>query len=172
MKPLTHSVSGTLFKNEKTLALLLEPAVGPLFLRYALIARGSQEHILPALLLDDWGHEKRTLALYQWIFEEGQRFPRAELFGYDMLGEEAQLFLRAIEVYDKLPVYVYPAKHSLIPSGRLLEHFFLSDKVWEGRPLQVDAPDGISFPLRRAKATWWRVNPAMLADYSFVKTQL
>ncbi|MCA9982085.1 MAG: hypothetical protein KDD89_14675, partial [Anaerolineales bacterium] len=52
------------------------------FLRYALTEMGTERPIFPAVVLDDWGRENKQLGLYHWIREEGDMFPRAEVFGY------------------------------------------------------------------------------------------
>lgn len=167
MTPISQQLNGELFRKNEIVALLLDPATGPLFLRYALVTQGIQEHIFPATLLDDWGIEHNTLELYRWIYDQGQRFPRAEVFGFEVTGEATQVFLRALEIYDRLPVYVYSRSDSPIPVGVQVKHIFLPDTGLQGRPSSEDVPTSVDPPLRRAAVRWWRVNPHTLADYDF-----
>ncbi len=167
MIPLTQKLLGELCRKDDLTALLLNPAAGPIIVRYALVTRGKAVHIFPALLLDDWGKEHNTPALYQWIYEQGQHFPRAEVFGFDVTGEETQIFLRALEIHDRLPLYVFPAPESTLSTGLQVKHVFVSDAKQEGRPTSVGAPADLAGPLQRADVRWWQVNPNTLPGYGF-----
>ena len=95
-------MKGRLLDEGSRPALLLDETAGPIVLRYALVRQGTEEHILPAFLLDDWGAEIKGLALYRWIEEQGDYFPRAELFGFDAGGGETQVFLRTAGAHPPL----------------------------------------------------------------------
>lgn len=132
-------------------------ADGPeLILRFALVRRGSEEHIFPAFVLDDWGTEIRKLKLYEWVRENGDLFPRAEIFGFDVDGSEAQLFLREMELYAKLPCYAYPDAETPLAEGSRLAAIIWSDPTLES-PAPDQRPSDLPFVLRRAALSWWAV---------------
>jgi hypothetical protein len=169
LTPLTQQLAGDLYRKDDLTALLLNPAAGPVTVRFALVTRGKTAHIFPALMLDDWGKEHNTPALYQWIFEQGQHFPRAEVFGFDVTGEETQIFLRALEIFDRLPFYVFAGPESPLPDGLQVRHIFVSDDEQESRPSPREAPADLTGPIQRADVRWWQVNRHTLADYGFAR---
>ena len=135
MKAVNLQVQGKILAANGRYALLLqqpnpEPTAGPvIYLRFAFIIQGIEEHIFPAFLLDDWGSEIKSLALYDWVDEFAPQFPRAELFGFDQSGQETQLFLRELEQYSKWPCYAYPAADTAVAQSRLIEAILLPDAV-------------------------------------------
>lgn len=167
MQPLTHPLKGVLYQRDTDVALLLDEAASTIFLRYALITQGVEEHIFPAFLLDDWGNEKKGASLYQWIYEEGQRFPRGEIFGFEQTGEETQCFLRELEIYFKLPAYAYPAVDSPVTAGVLLSRVLIPASEPLETPERISPPAGLPWALRRARVDWWRVDPRKLPDLDF-----
>jgi hypothetical protein len=153
-----QKVSGNLIVDGEFAAVMLgsDDCADFVYLAYALITQGTENHILPSLLLDDWGNEIRRLKLYQWIRKEGDRFPRAEVFGLDLTGGQIQHFLRDIELSVRFPVYAWrsddsPVSTALLVSAILLEEPGLSS------PQSVEPPPGFSFPLRNGRLNWWKV---------------
>lgn len=131
-----------------------------LYLSFALLVRGPEDHILPALLKDDWGNERHGLDIYGWIEDEGNYFPRTELFGYDVDGTQAQCFLRAIELYAKLPCYLFMAKNRPVTEGIRLQAILLPDESAE-TVQKVKRPSTLQRPLRSAAVSWWQVPPTI-----------
>ena len=132
-----------------------------LFLRFALVTIGREDHIFPSFLLDDWGSEVRGLKLYRWIRENGNDFPRAEIFGFEANGDETQLFIRELELYHKLPCYIYPTRETPLTQGVQLDAILLADAS-VNEPIQIKGSSSkllIKRPLRAAKVTWWLVPP-------------
>jgi hypothetical protein len=172
MKPLTQRVRGQLFTQNNRLALLINQEADALYLRYALVVRGPENPIFPAFVMDDWGQERNTLDIYEWIAKEGQRFPRSDVFGYEMDGSETQYFLRALETFYKFPVFVYPQPELPVPAGMALSRVILPDTDYAGEPQRVPRPNHIPWPLRHANLTWWQANPETLADFGFTKRAL
>ena len=127
MKPLTQRVRGQLFNQNNRLALLIDQEADALYLRYALVVRGPENPIFPAFVMDDWGQERNTLDIYEWIAKEGQRFPRSDVFGLEMDGSETQYFLRALETFYKFPVFVYPQPELPVPAGMALSRVILPE---------------------------------------------
>ena len=167
MKPITQQLPGRLYPKDNALALLLDDPAGVVYLRYALVVGGPERHVLPAVVLDDWGHELKTLDLYRWIDTEGQRFPRAELFGYEMNGAETQYFLRDLEIFFRYPCYVYPEPQAPVPAGILLQHVLQPDPTLPAGPQAGQSPASTPWPLHRANVQWWRANPHTLTDWGF-----
>lgn len=175
MHPLTQTVRGQLLHQKSSLGLLLEttqqasdrPTPNLVYLRYALVVRGSERHVFPGLLLDDWGRERMTLSLYRWIFDEGHRFPRAELFGWRSTGEHTQIFLRDLEIFFKYPCYAFTSAEAPVKDGMRLGVVFVPDAGHEGAPDDFEAPQNIPWPLRHASVLWQRANPETLAHYGW-----
>lgn len=128
----------------------MTPAV---YLRYGLTLRGIETSIFPAFALDDWGQERKKLELYKWLRNEGDRFPRSEVFGFDENGKEVQHFLREIELYWKYPTYAYKTKSEPIPDGTLLTHIIVTNDAVNGVVKMEDKPP-VKAPLRRARVVW------------------
>jgi len=172
MKPITERQFGWLFRRGERLAFLPGDESAPgaqagaraVYLRYAYRLRGSEIPIFPGVLVDDWGQERRDLGLYRWVYEEGQRFPRTEIFGYERDGSETQVFLRALETFMTLPCFVYEKRSLPVDAGRQLYAVFLPDEHHQGEPARVAVPAEAGWPLRQAAVRWLRANPNTLGD--------
>lgn len=168
MRAARQRVGGQLLLQGRRNALVLHQLKPPkesdnlVYLRYAMVTRGPGDHIFPALVLDDWGRERRSLSLYQWIRENGDRFPRAEIFGFERDGRETQAFLRGMEIYARYPCYAYEEPDIPVQEGHLLYAIFLPDDQADA-PQKIKPPKDLDLPLRAARVTWWRV-PRGLAD--------
>lgn len=166
MRAVKLQVQGQILSANGRFALLLhnphpEPESSSLvYLRLAFITVGVEEYIFPAFLLDDWGHEIKSLAVYDWVDEFAPQFPRAELFGFDRTGQETQLFLRELEQYSKWPCYAYPAANTAVTDGRRIEAILLPDETVRA-PEKIKRPGWVERPLRRAQVQWWQVPPAI-----------
>jgi hypothetical protein len=158
-------------ERDGRLALLLtnfkpEPdVVDTLVLRFALILMGTEYHLFPSVLIDDWGGEVRGLTLYEWVRENGNQFPRAEIFGFNQHGASVQYFLRELELYARLPAYVYPDRETPLEEGRLLSAILLPDEA-VGAPKKIKRPSQLKRPLASARVSWWQV-PATLTQFDF-----
>lgn len=171
MKAIRHRVQGKLWQeNGRSALLLLDPfptkeAAHLLYLRYALVTMGREEHIFPALLVDDWGAEIRGLKVYRWVGEHGNKFPRATVFGFEADGTDTQVFLRELELYVTLPVYAYPSRDTDLTAGVRLDAILLPDKG-TATPERVKRPSAYERPLRSARVQWWQV-PYSLDAFDF-----
>lgn len=166
MKAVKQRVQGEILAANGRYALLLrntspERDAAPLiYLRFAFITLGVEEHIFPSFLLDDWGSEIKSLELYDWIDEFAPQFPRAELFGFEENGQETQLFLRELEQYNKWPCYAYRTVETAVSDGLLVEAILLPDaSVTE--PVKIKRPSWVKRPLHRAQVQWWQVSPGI-----------
>lgn len=138
----------------------------PVYLSYALVTQGPGHHLLPSVLLDDWGKEINQLQIYPWIREHGLRFPRAEVFGRSPNGEQQQYFLRDLELFGALPAYAFTAEDAPYSSGVLLRAALIDDES-VASPQMISPPENVSDLLREAQLSWWAVNPRQ-SDLDFL----
>jgi hypothetical protein len=177
MKAARQHIHGKLITENGRFALLLlnaEPTTTSeqsLYLRYGLVVRGPDDHVLPAILLDDWGKETCGLQIYHFLREHGDRFPRAEIFGFDLDGSETQLFVRSLELYSRLPCYAYIDVDAPLDDGVLVEAVLLPNAETDRMVKLEKAKDsGMKRPLRSAQVSWWRVPPATTRfDFSLLE---
>lgn len=168
MRAVRQRVAGELLTQAKRNALVLQQVRPPkeasnlIYLRYALVLRGPGDHIFPAFVLDDWGRERGSLRMYEWIRENGDSFPRAEVFGYEQDGRETQAFLRGMELLARYPCYAYTAPDQPVEAGKLLYAILLRDDA-VSVPERIKRPADLKLPLRAARVTWWRI-PQHMAD--------
>jgi len=162
MKAVRFHVHGHLIEANGRFGLLLldaEPAektADSLYLRFAFTRQGTEHHLFPGFLLDDWGKEVRGRALYEWVADYGDQFPRAEIFGFTPGGAETQLFLRELELYARLACYAYPEPETAVMDGHLVEAVLLPE-VATVEPVKIKRPAAIKRPLALARLRWWQV---------------
>ncbi len=169
MNAIRQKIFGRLFVSKAQTVLWVgddtTAAIDLLYLRYGLTLRGTERPIFPAFALDDWGHEYNRLALYKWLRAEGERFPRAEIFGFDEDGREVQHFLREIELHWQYPLYAYPSKTTAIADGTPVTTGVITNDQLDA-PARLDGRPTLSAPLRRARVDWWQA-PANWMRESF-----
>ncbi len=176
MKIIRQRIPGVLLIEGERTALRLESgnATQFVYLAYALttqtLSGDSTAHILPSVLLDDWGTEVKKLELYRWIREFGLHFPRAEVFGLDPRGLPAQYFLRDLDIFGRYPTYAFAEKDAPPSAGVLLQTILLPDATVD-RPEPAMPPEEVTPPLRRARLSWWRANPGQ-RELGFVEKPL
>jgi hypothetical protein len=151
-------IRGRIHKVDQKAMLLLDERVTSCYLAFALLERGTEREIFPESLLDDWGHEIKSLALYSWIQENGIHFPRAEIFGYDRAGNDTQCFLRDLDPLSKYPCYVFEEPRQAIAEGVQVVAIGLPDDDAQ-RPARAKKPPGTESPLNNAEIQWWRIGP-------------
>ncbi len=175
MRAIAQRISGKLFSEHGRAALLLLDPAAPkegtdlLYLRYAFVTRGPEEHIFPAFLLDDWGKEVRSLQLYEWVRDYGERFPRGEIFGFERDGRDTQVFLRELELYARFPLYAGLSRSQPVEEGVLLDVVLLpaaDAAVGKGAVERIKRPSSLAYPLSSARVTWWRA-PADMDTFDF-----
>lgn len=161
-------IPGSLIIDGEKVALRLgEPETADrVYLAYALVTQGPEYQILPSVLLDDWGNEVGSLALYAWIKDNGLRFPRAEVFGESPAGAPAQYFLRDLELLGQFPVYAFTESDAPASSGVMVRDVLVPDAA-ASAPQPTEAPENVAPPLREGQLHWWRVNPRQ-AGLSFI----
>lgn len=164
MKPLTLQINARRYLLEDNYAIILDDE-GPLQpLRLALIIRGSEQHIFPALALDDWGREKKGAGLYKWLYEEGPRFPRAEVFGFDAVGVQTQVFLRDLELSFLYPCYLYEERDAPVEAGHRLHTIFIPGTTKQPEPVKLRPPDELPWSIRHAAVRWRRAEEKAIEE--------
>ena len=167
LKPITLHIHGRLTadpdnKEQKALLLLdvtpQEETAVSLYLRFPFVTLGPEEHIFPSYILDDWAKEIRGTAVYDWMVDNGDHFPRAEVFGFEQDGSETQCFVRGLEHYVKLPCYVYPSLQAQVNDGVLVRKILVVDTA-VFQPERNQRPSLLERPLVSARVQWWRVPP-------------
>ncbi|MCA9899916.1 MAG: hypothetical protein H6654_00945 [Ardenticatenaceae bacterium] len=175
-KAVAQKVSGRLLweneakRNGRTALLLTHPkpdaeAEELLFLRFAFVIMGTEAPLFPSFLIDDWGGEVRGTAVYTWVKENGNQFPRAEIFGFDGQGNETQRFVRELELYARLPCAAYPDRETPLPNGTPIHAILLPDAAVT-EPVKIKRPSELKRPLTAARVTWWQV-PLTLTTFDF-----
>lgn len=165
MKPINIHIHGKLFNRDGRTALLLlndrpeTAGADSIYLRFAFVLQGSETLLFPAFILDDWGSEIRSRAVFQWVREYGDQFPRAEIFGCDANGRQIQRFVRELELTSRLGVMAFAKKGSKMADGKVIEAILLPDEKTT-EPVQIQRPSNLKKPLISANVSWWRVNSA------------
>jgi hypothetical protein len=164
MRVIQQSVRATLLEGEGQAVLLIGEAAEPLYLRFGLRELEGDGLIFPASLLDDWGREIGSLALFEWIQANGSHFPRAELFGLSAAGASRQRFLRELDLATKPVCYVARQPDTPMPACLPVAAILVSDAALTApRRAAQPALDG---PVSRAAVSWWRVPPGGMVDPS------
>ncbi|GJM42032.1 MAG: hypothetical protein DHS20C20_23140 [Ardenticatenaceae bacterium] len=170
-KAVAKRVSGRLLweyeakQNGRTALLLTNPkpdrnAPDLLFLRFAFVMMGTEAPLFPSFLIDDWGGEVRGTAVYHWVKENGNQFPRAEIFGFDSQGNEVQRFVRELELYAKLPCVAYPNRETALAEGIPIHTILLPDEAVT-EPTKIKRPSHLKRPLIGARVSWWQLPPTL-----------
>jgi hypothetical protein len=166
MKPIKQRVGGEVLAQGDAYALVLrtlQPDAEDsdlVYLRFPFLTRGPGDVIFPAMVVDDWGREMRSLGLYKWVRENGDRFPRSEIFGYEADGRETQVFLREMELLARLPCYAYAAPESAVTQGHLISAVLIEEPGTE-TAARIKRPPDLSLPLSAARVSWWHIPPGL-----------
>ncbi len=157
MKAIKQKVNGLILEREEDGGgLLWDETADPIYLRYAFVTLGPEDHILPAFLLDDWGNEKKGLSLYAWIEKNGLYFPRAEIFGFTPFGQKTQIFLRELDLILKYRCYAYPTAETPLAEGRLIESIYLADST-VSEQTTTKRPSNVSRLLTKSAVHWFKI---------------
>ncbi len=159
MKALTQTIQGELLLSDEHGVLIIDPMRENVLLRFAFTRYGGEAVIFPELLLDDWGHERKSLGLYRWIHENGFRFPRAELFGYNDQGRNQQCFLRELDLQSKYPCVGFKDFETPLADGIKVCSFVIvkEETIHAERTKDIRA---FPWPMRNAAVDWWRADAA------------
>lgn len=162
MKIVEMGIKGKIYRAEDLNSLILREinpdpeAKDIIYLRLAFVTRGTGGNIFPSFILDDWGREINGFKLYDWMRQNGEHFPRGEIFGYEEDGRVTQCFIRELELYARLPLYAYEKANQPVTEGILINTVGLPDEL-AINPIQITKPQGFKYPLRAALVNWWRI---------------
>ena len=129
-----------------------------LFLRYAFLLYGSAEPVFPGMILDDWGAEIKGIKMYRWVRENGDAFPRAEIFGQDIDGKQDQYFVRELDLTLKIRCYAYSDRSALLNAGCRVQNVLLPNDS-AALPIKRRRPAGIKRPIRGTRINYWEYTP-------------
>jgi hypothetical protein len=159
LKAIKQKVHGLIIGDDESgWGLAWDETADPVYLRYAFVTLGPEDHILPAFLLDDWGNETKSLNLYAWVEKNGLYFPRAEIFGFTPSGAKTQIFLRELDLIMKYRCYGYPTAETPLAEGRLIETIYLPDKTVT-EPTPSKRPSDAPRLLSKAAVRWLKIPP-------------
>ena len=156
MAELRKRIQGRIYHVDGNALVLMDDAANNCYLAFALLELGTEREIFPESLLDDWGHELKSLTLYGWIQENGIHFPRAEVFGFDREGNSTQCFLRDLDSLTRYPCYAFEERRQVISEGICVVALGLLNGKGE-RPVRTKKPPGMELPLNNANVQWWLI---------------
>ncbi|MEM8861279.1 MAG: hypothetical protein AAGD96_23375 [Chloroflexota bacterium] len=128
-----------------------------LYLRFGFVFRGTEKPLIPSFLIDDHGNENHRLRLMEWVYQQGDIYPRSEIFGYEVNEArewiETQIFVRELEL--SLRFYCWVVDDLKAPPSGLTVHRFavIDEKIDE--PKKIPKPDDWVLPLRRSRPACW-----------------
>jgi hypothetical protein len=156
MATIRQQINGKLKNVGDQAVFWLDGRSEPVYFCYTLMVRESDVELYPESLLDDWGHEIKSLDLYEWIQDNGHMFPRAEIFGFDKVGKRRQYFLRELDLMASYPSYAFESAQSPITNGVKVTAIFVpSPHITQ--PKRINCPPEIEEPMRNALVSWWQV---------------
>jgi hypothetical protein len=136
-----------------------------IYLRYAFFLLGSECPVFPGMILDDWGGEITGIKMYRWIRENGDSFPRAEIFGLNQAGESEQYFVRELDLTLKIRCYAYPDKAAALESGKVIQNVLLPNEDAKFI-IKRRRPANIKRPINGTRVNFWEV-PPLLDEFDF-----
>lgn len=130
-----------------------------LWLRFGFAFLGTEKPLIPSFVIDDRGNEIHRLRLMEWVYEKGDIYPRAEIFGYELNRAnewvETQAFLREIELSLRFFTWVVDDLKAA-PAGLFVHRLAIFDASVSA-PTRSQRPDDWLLPLKRSQATFWRL---------------
>ena len=130
-----------------------------LFLRFGFVFMGTEKPLIPSFLKDDHGNENHRLRLMEWVYQQGDMYPRSEVFGYEVNEArewvETQVFVRELELSIRFFTWVVEDLKAP-PAGLPVHRFAIFDRnVTE--PTKIRKPEDWVLPLQRSRAACWAI---------------
>ena len=137
-----------------------EEAIPPesdlLWLRFGFVFLGTEKPLIPSFVMDDRGNELKTLRLMEWVYEKGDLYPRAEIFGYELNRAdewiETQVFLREIEL--SMRFYTWVIDDLKAPPAGLSVHKLATFDDGQSAQAAEKRPSEWVLPLQRSRASF------------------
>ena len=133
-----------------------------LWLRFGFAFLGTEKPLIPSFVIDDVGNEEHRLRFLEWVYIDGDRFPRSEVFGYvqDFNGNwiKTQAFIRELELTHRFYTWVVDDPQAGAEAGLWVDRFGI---VQAGitEPQRIKRPEDWLLPLKRSLATCWALPP-------------
>ncbi|MFT5195503.1 MAG: hypothetical protein ACI85U_002523 [Candidatus Promineifilaceae bacterium] len=129
-----------------------------LWLRFGFAIRGTEKPVIPSFVIDDDGNEEHRLRFLEWVYNEGDRYPRSEVFGYEQDHNEnwieMQCFIRELELSLRFFTWVVDKLNAGPGDGLRVDKLgVVVDGMAE--PQRMKRPEDWLLPLKRSQATCW-----------------
>jgi hypothetical protein len=93
---------------------------GDLAVCYAVPHLYEERLFVPHLVVDDFGREFTGKAALKFMVQKGDAFPRADVYGHWVdTGEQDSVFLKQLDMADRIEALAYESAHSPLPLARL-----------------------------------------------------
>ena len=129
-----------------------------LWLRFGFAFRGTEKPLIPSFVKDDTGNEEHRLRFLEWVYNDGDHYPRSEIFGYELDHNKnwvpMQCFIRELELSLRFFTWVVDDL-KVGPGDGLRVHRFGVVKDGITEPQRIKRPDSWLLPLKRSQATCW-----------------
>ncbi|MEM9776817.1 MAG: hypothetical protein AAF902_19710 [Chloroflexota bacterium] len=130
-----------------------------LYLRFGFVFMGTEKPMIPSFVVDDRGNENHRLRLMEWVYQQGDMYPRSEIFGYELNENkewvETQIFIRELELSIRFFTWVVDDLKAP-PAGQIVHRFHVIDeKVSE--PTKIRKPESWVLPLQRSRPACYAV---------------
>jgi len=129
-----------------------------LWLRFGFAFRGTENPLLPSFVKNDTGEEEHRLRFLEWVYNDGDRYPRSEIFGYELDHKgnwvDMQCFIRELELSHRFYTWVVDDLKGGPGDGLRVDRLgIVQDGITE--PMRVKRPADWLLPLKRSQATCW-----------------
>lgn len=130
-----------------------------LWLRFGFAFRGNERPVIPSFVIDDNGNEEHRLRFLEWVYNEGDRYPRSEVFGYELNEDGSdwiatQCFIRELELSLRFYTWVVDDLKAGAGDGLRVDRFGIATDGLT-KPQRIKRPEEWLLPLKRAQATCW-----------------
>ncbi|MFK7802950.1 MAG: hypothetical protein AB8G95_15065 [Anaerolineae bacterium] len=132
-----------------------------LWLRFGFAFRGTEKPVIPSFVIDDNGKEEHRMRFVEWVYNEGDRYPRSEVFGYEQTQDgtdwvEMQCFIRELELSLRFYTWVVDTLKAGPGDGLRVDRFGVAiEGIME--PQKMKRPQDWLLPLKRSQATCWAI---------------
>ena len=129
-----------------------------LWFRFGFAFRGTEKPLIPSFVKDDTGNEEHRLRFLEWVYNDGDHYPRSEIFGYELDHHKnwvpTQCFIRELELSLRFFTWVVDDLKAGPRDGLRVHRLgILQEGITE--PQKIKRPDSWLLPLKRSQATCW-----------------
>jgi hypothetical protein len=144
---------------------------GDLAVCYAIPHLYEERTFVPHVVIDDFGREFTGKAALKFMVQKGDAFPRADVYGHWVdTGERDSVFLKQLDMADRLEVVAYESVRSPTPLARLDAAVWVEDTL-VGLHRITERDDRVPEMLRRAipvfeigSSQWGQLPGALAAE--------